>query len=80
MLFSLVNQDKSLRSQATSLKCLNFILAGSAYSFHASTSEIKTIFSMINEPKFPPVLQWEALQILHKVIAILFLLFFFPYS
>ena len=70
LLFSFLSQEKSLRLQVTSLRCLRYILAGGVCQVPASTEAIKTLVSMLNESKFAPALQCEALEILHKVITV----------
>lgn len=70
LLFSFLNKDKDSHLQATSLRCLRIILARGACHFIERTDAIKTLIIMLNESKFPPDMECEALQILYKVITL----------
>uniref|UniRef100_A0A5B6ZPJ9 Integrator complex subunit 7 n=1 Tax=Davidia involucrata TaxID=16924 RepID=A0A5B6ZPJ9_DAVIN len=68
LLFSFLTQGKTLRLQATALRCLCFVLVRGMCHFPASADSIKTLLNMLNESKFPPALQYGALQIVHEIL------------
>ncbi|KAK1380491.1 ARM repeat superfamily protein [Heracleum sosnowskyi] len=78
VLFSFLSQDRSSTLQATSLKCMRYILARGVHYVEASTDAIRTLSCTLSESTNPPALQCDALQILHKIVILN--VFSFPYS
>ncbi|XP_052182772.1 uncharacterized protein LOC127795255 isoform X2 [Diospyros lotus] len=68
LLFSFLTQEKPLRLRATALKCLHCITVRGMYHFPANAVLISTLACILDEHELPPVLQCEALQVLHKVL------------
>ncbi|KAA8537246.1 hypothetical protein F0562_027067 [Nyssa sinensis] len=68
LLFSFLTQGKTLHLQATALRCLSFVLVRGMCHFPATSDSIKTLLTMLNESKFPPALQYGALQIVHEIL------------
>lgn len=68
VLFSFLSQDRSFILQATSLKCLWYILARGVHNVQASTDAIRMLVCRLSEPAIPPAMQFDVLQILHKII------------
>ncbi|KAL8105638.1 hypothetical protein AgCh_029440 [Apium graveolens] len=77
VLFSFLSQDRSFGLQATSLKCMRYILARGVHYVEASVDAVRTLSCRLSEPTIPPPLQWDALQILHKIVILN--VFSFPY-
>ncbi|KAJ0081175.1 hypothetical protein Patl1_12207 [Pistacia atlantica] len=66
-LLSLFNSEKTLRTQATSLRCLHFIFSKGMCQSIVGASVIKTLISITDNLELPSTMQCEALQILHKI-------------
>jgi integrator complex subunit 7 len=69
VLFSFLKQEKTPRMKATVLRCLHFILIKGLCHFPVSADLVKSLLSTLIEPELPTFMQYEALQILHKVIS-----------
>ncbi|KAE7995896.1 hypothetical protein FH972_000659 [Carpinus fangiana] len=68
VLFSFLKQEKTPRMKATVLRCLHFILIKGLCHFPVSADLVKSLLSTLIEPELPTFMQYEALQILHKIL------------
>ncbi|WOH13162.1 hypothetical protein DCAR_0832671 [Daucus carota subsp. sativus] len=68
VLFSFLSQDRTFALQATSLKCLRYIVARGSHNFQASIDVVRMLLCRLSESTIPSALQCDALQILHKII------------
>ncbi|XP_044497039.1 uncharacterized protein LOC123219259 isoform X3 [Mangifera indica] len=66
-LLLLLNSERSLRTQATALRCLHFIFSKGKCQSLICASVIKPLLIITDNPELPSTMQCEALQILHKI-------------
>ncbi|KAI3516902.1 hypothetical protein L1887_16044 [Cichorium endivia] len=67
ILLSYLSQDKSMPLQATSLRCLHILLSRTRFRFSPSIDLITAMFTMLNG-QLPPIMQFDALHILHEIL------------
>uniref|UniRef100_A0A2P2MF75 Uncharacterized protein LOC105647182 isoform X1 n=1 Tax=Rhizophora mucronata TaxID=61149 RepID=A0A2P2MF75_RHIMU len=70
LLLLYLSQDKTLRLQATALRCLHLIFVRGACQSSVSSHAIKTLLRAADDINLPSTLQCEALQILHKMLLV----------
>ncbi|CAI9781836.1 unnamed protein product [Fraxinus pennsylvanica] len=63
-----VSEERSLDFQATTLRCLNFTLAKGVCDFPSARDVIHKLFIIMNRSEISQALQFEALEILHKIL------------
>ncbi|KDP23914.1 hypothetical protein JCGZ_27114 [Jatropha curcas] len=68
LLLSFLSPERSLQVQATALRCLKFIFKKVFCHSTVSTHVIKTLLRTIEETELPSAMQYEALQILQKIL------------
>lgn len=64
------SEDRSLHVQATSLRCLRFILARGVCKFPSTRGTTHKLFDMLHRSELQPTLQLESLRILYKILQI----------
>ncbi|KAH6790642.1 hypothetical protein C2S51_005648 [Perilla frutescens var. frutescens] len=64
------SEDRSLLMQATSLRCLRFILARGVCKFPSTGGTVHKLFDMLHRYELQPTLQLESLRILYKILQI----------
>ncbi|XP_057773614.1 uncharacterized protein LOC130992873 isoform X2 [Salvia miltiorrhiza] len=65
------NEDRSLRMQATSLRCFRFLVAREVCMFPSTTGTVHKLFGMLHRYELHPTLQLESLRILYKFLLII---------
>ncbi|PIN26218.1 hypothetical protein CDL12_01033 [Handroanthus impetiginosus] len=68
LLASFLNDERSLRMQATSLRCHRFILARGVGNFPSTADTVHKLFGILHRSELQPELQIEALRLLHKIL------------
>ncbi|KAL2537231.1 ARM repeat superfamily protein [Forsythia ovata] len=63
-----VSEERSLDFQATTLRCLNFTLAKGVCDFPSATDIVHKLLSIMNRSEISLALQFEALEILRKIL------------
>lgn len=69
LLFSFLNEGKTLKLQETSLRCLHHMVTGGGCHLLDSRAA-KSLFKIVAGPEFPVAFQCEALKILNQVILV----------
>lgn len=68
LLLSFLSDDKALRSQATAICCLDFILTRGLSSYSSTTIRFHNLFNILCHSDFSPALLNKALKVLHKIL------------
>lgn len=68
LLYRFLTQETTLRLRTKTIRCLHFLLVRGICHFPANAHLIRTLFSMLDEPKLSAALQCEVLWILHKIL------------
>lgn len=68
LLLFYLNKEKSWQLRAVALRCLHFIIVKDKNFSPVNEILIKTIISTLEDPELSSTMQFQALQVLHKII------------
>ncbi|XP_002532144.2 uncharacterized protein LOC8271814 [Ricinus communis] len=68
LLWSFLSSGRTLRLQATALRCLHFMYVKGVCQSPVNSHVIKILLRIIDDIELPSTMQYEALQISHKIL------------